>query len=184
MSRLSLSTADQWLKWMSTAPCLMWRPLSATWVTCCAQVGVGTVPLPPNIAWPGESWVNSCLCSPPATYTAYIHLAMLHDSETQGPNASYPDLQWLHRNDCLIICWICGTKYWDETTLASLLQKLGTEDIAAVLRSWHFRWSGHVQHAIVLYQIHHRLHNSPKGGWVSEWLSLMAFLGQLTMRSM
>ena len=33
------------LKWMSTAPCLMWKPLSATLVICCALVGAVTVPL-------------------------------------------------------------------------------------------------------------------------------------------
>ena len=33
---------------MSPAPCLIWRPLSTTWVTCCAPV-----PFPPDVAWPG-----------------------------------------------------------------------------------------------------------------------------------
>ena len=34
-ARLSPSVADQRLNWMSTAPWLMWRPLSAIWVMLC-----------------------------------------------------------------------------------------------------------------------------------------------------
>ena len=59
--------ADQWLKRMSTVPCLMWRPHSATLVTCCALVGAVTVPLVPDAVWPGESWGNPCLSSAPGT---------------------------------------------------------------------------------------------------------------------
>ena len=58
---LSPLTAELWLKWMSTAPCLMWRPLSATSVAYCTLVGAVTVPLPPDVAWPGEISGNSCL---------------------------------------------------------------------------------------------------------------------------
>ena len=32
-ARLGLSTEDQCLRWMLTKPCLMWRPLSSTWMT-------------------------------------------------------------------------------------------------------------------------------------------------------
>ena len=53
MVRLGPSAADLWLKWVSIAPDLMWRPPSATWVTCCAPVGVVAVTLPPDVAWPG-----------------------------------------------------------------------------------------------------------------------------------
>ena len=53
MVRLGPSAADLWLKWVSMAPDLMWRPPSATWVTCCAPVGVVAVTLPPDVAWPG-----------------------------------------------------------------------------------------------------------------------------------
>ena len=48
-------TIDQWLKWMSMAPCLIWRPLSPTWVTCCAPVVAVTMPLPPDVVCPGKS---------------------------------------------------------------------------------------------------------------------------------
>ena len=61
MVRLGQSIAEPWLKWMSTAPCLMWRPPSATWVTCCALVGAVTVPKPSDVAWPGESSRNHYL---------------------------------------------------------------------------------------------------------------------------
>ena len=67
-------TAELWLKWMSTAPCLIRRPLSAIWVTCCASMGAVTVSLMIDALWPGEISVNSCLSKPPDTsclrYTA------------------------------------------------------------------------------------------------------------------
>ena len=64
---LDPSTAYQWLKWMLNAPTLMWRLLSAIWVTCCALVVAVTVPLPPDAVWPGESSRSYCLSSPPGT---------------------------------------------------------------------------------------------------------------------
>ena len=45
----------------------MWRPLSAAWVTYCAPVGAVTVPLLPDVAWPGKSAGKSNLSSPPST---------------------------------------------------------------------------------------------------------------------
>ena len=41
--------------------------------------------------------------------------------------------------------WVCGTKDRDETPSASLLQKLGIEDITSVHCCWQLRWYGHVQ---------------------------------------
>ena len=61
------STADQWPKWMSKAPSLMWRTFSAIWKTCCAVVGAVTAPLLPDAAWLRESSGNYCLSSPPGT---------------------------------------------------------------------------------------------------------------------
>ena len=58
---LGLLMAELWLRWISTAPCLMWKPLSATEVICYAPVGAVTVPLLPDVVWPGESSGNSCL---------------------------------------------------------------------------------------------------------------------------
>ena len=40
MASLGLLTANQWLKWMLKAPSLIWRLLSAVWVTCCAPVAL------------------------------------------------------------------------------------------------------------------------------------------------
>ena len=42
----------QWMAelWMSMAPCLMWKPLSATYVISCTPVA-----LLPDVVWPGES---------------------------------------------------------------------------------------------------------------------------------
>ena len=45
----------QTVKWMSTAPCLMWKPLSATQVICCALVGAVTVPSFPDVVWPADT---------------------------------------------------------------------------------------------------------------------------------
>ena len=55
------------------------------------------------------------------------------------------ELQWLRRNDSPMIYWIDGTIDRDETTSALLLQKLGMEDITAVLHSQRLRWYGYVQ---------------------------------------
>ena len=46
--------AELWLKWMSMAPSLMLKPLSATLVICCTQVGAATVPLLPDAVWSGK----------------------------------------------------------------------------------------------------------------------------------
>ena len=51
--RLGLSLAELW---MSMAPCLMWKPLSTTYVISCTPV-----PLLPDVVWPGESSGYSCL---------------------------------------------------------------------------------------------------------------------------
>ena len=73
-------------------------------------------------------------------YITSVCWARLHSSETWGLNT--PDLQRFFCNDHAMIHWICGTKDWHETSLASLLQKLGIEDITAVLHTQRLRWSG------------------------------------------
>ena len=74
-----------------------------------------------------------------------VCLAMLHGSETWGTKE--PELRQLHCNDRAMICWICGIKGRDETSSASLLQKLDIKDITLVLRCRRLRWYGHVQRA-------------------------------------
>ena len=82
------SVAELWLKWMSMAPWLMWRPPSATWMTCCALVGAMTVLLPPEVAQPVESSENFCPSSDTSHQrceskcTTLVCSAMLYDSET------------------------------------------------------------------------------------------------------
>ena len=61
MVRLGPLMTKLWPKWMSTASCLMWRSLSATYVICCAPVGSLTVPFLPDVDWPRKSSGNSCL---------------------------------------------------------------------------------------------------------------------------
>ena len=78
-------------------------------------------------------------------FTTCVRSVMLYGSETWGLKDT--GLQQLRRNDRAMIRWICGTKVRDETPSVSLLQKLGIEDIAAVLCSRRLRWYGHVQRA-------------------------------------
>ena len=59
--------------------------------------------------------------------------AMLQGSETCGPNN--PELQQPQGNDRVMINWIYGTKPKNKAPSASLLKKLGTEDITSVLYS-------------------------------------------------
>ena len=75
-------------------------------------------------------------------FDACVRSAMLHGSETWGPNTV--DLQRLRRNDRSMIRWICGVRPQDEITSAALLAKLGLVDIATALRSRRLRWYGHV----------------------------------------
>ena len=65
---------------------------------------------------------------------------MLHGSESWGS-----EMRRLQRNDCAMILWICGIKDRDETPSASLLLKLGIDDISSVLRCQRVRLYGHVQ---------------------------------------
>ena len=78
-------------------------------------------------------------------YSACVRSAMLHGSETWGPNAA--DLQRLRRNDRSMIRWICGVKDRQEVPSDQLLRKLGICEITAVLRCRRLRWAGHVARA-------------------------------------
>ena len=53
----------------------------------------------------------------------------------------------LRRNDRAMIGWMCHTKVGDEIDSKLLLQKLGIDDIEAVLRCRRLRWYGHMQRA-------------------------------------
>ena len=67
-------------------------------------------------------------------YTTSIYLAVLHSSETWGPNAS--DLQWLCLNDRTMICWICGTKGWDKTPGNHYSRNLALRIISNLSQTW------------------------------------------------
>ena len=58
-----------------------------------------------------------------------------------------PEMGQLCRNDHAMIRWISGIRDRDEAPLASLLLKLGIEDITSVLYCQWLRWYGHVQWA-------------------------------------
>ena len=79
-------------------------------------------------------------------FMACVCSAMLHGSETWGPNIlDLLDLKQLCCNDRAMIRWICCTKDRVETYSVSLLQKIGIQDITAVLCSGRLGWYGHVQ---------------------------------------
>ena len=56
-------------------------------------------------------------------FSACVRSALLHGSETWAPTAS--DLQRLHRNDRVMIRWICGVKPHDKVPMETLYIKLG-----------------------------------------------------------
>ena len=74
-------------------------------------------------------------------FSTCVHTAMLHGSETWGPNSA--DLQRLRRNDRSMIRWICGVGPRDDTSTEDLLTKLGLVGIEKVLRSRWLSWYGH-----------------------------------------
>ena len=78
-------------------------------------------------------------------YSSCVRSAMLHGSETWGPNAS--ELQRLRRNDRSMVRWICGVSANDDIPSDQLLEKLGLADITTVLRCGRLRWAGHVERA-------------------------------------
>ena len=96
-------------------------------------------------------------------YEACVHRAMLHGSETWGPNNL--ELQRLHRYDHIIFLWICGIKDRGERPSASLLQKLGIQDIMVLADQ--MAWPCTTAH--VLYQIYHKLSDSQKGRPRKTW---------------
>ena len=110
-----IRAVGQWLKWMLTAPCLMWRPLFATRMTCSVRMGAVTVQLVPDGAWPMESLAHpqyqaalyqdvplTTRCTQPAFF-------WLSSTEAKHNKLNASDLQWLHSN-CCMIRWICGAK--------------------------------------------------------------------------
>ena len=66
--------------------------------------GTVTVPLSPDAVRPGESSRTYCRSSRGNVNTACVCSAMLHGSDTWGPNTS--DLEWLRRKDRAMIRWI------------------------------------------------------------------------------
>ena len=47
-------------------------------------------------------------------------------------------------NDCSMIHWICNVHIEDQTKSASLLEKLGINELSSALRYNRLRWFGHV----------------------------------------
>ena len=83
--RLRLSMGGQWIKWMLAAPCVIWRPLWETLVTCCVPVGAVAVALLLGAAWPEVSSGHSCPSSPPDLLPrpcGNINMACIQGSET------------------------------------------------------------------------------------------------------
>ena len=90
----------------------------------CSGELVVAMALPPAVCGWGE--VQEPLACPhhqaPFTtrfFATCVLSVMLYSSKTWEPNASA--LQHSRLNDCDMICWICGTKHWDETLPVLLL---------------------------------------------------------------
>ena len=140
--------AKLWLKWMPTAPGLMPKPLSATFVIHCAPVGAVTVPLlPETLACPNlqtplaqDLWQGVHVCG-------LCLLSCVPWLQNVG-TIEAPELQQLCCNHHAMICWIWGIKDRDETPSTSLIQKLDTKHITSLLCCRRLRWYGHVQCAI------------------------------------
>ena len=78
-------------------------------------------------------------------YSSCVRSAMLHGSETWGPNAS--ELQRLCLNDRSMVRWICGVSAHDDIPSDQLLEKLGQTDNTTVIRCGRLQWAGHVERA-------------------------------------
>ena len=93
-------TAELWLIWtwcyMSDMLCSGWGCESATAAKYCVAWGKFRNILPVLTTKRLSPKICSKVCE------ACVHAAMLHGSETWGPNT--PDLQLLHCNDCAIFC--------------------------------------------------------------------------------
>jgi hypothetical protein len=76
-------------------------------------------------------------------YSTCVRSVMLHGSETWA--ASSKTLNRLRRNDRAMIRWICRVRPQDDISSDCLLEKLGIEDIVAVLQGSRMRWLGHVE---------------------------------------
>ena len=115
------------------------------------QGAAATAPLPAAVVPHGgssESLLTSRHISPKSrgqVYSSCVRSAMLHGSETWGPNAS--ELQRLRQNDRSMVRWICGVSAHDDIPSDQLLEKLGLADITTVLRWGRLRWAGHVERA-------------------------------------
>src|SRR6056300_1127346 len=76
-------------------------------------------------------------------YSTCVRSVMLHGTETWA--VSSKNVNRLRRNDRAMIRWICRVRPKDDVSSDSLLEKLGINDIEAVLRSSRLRWLGHVE---------------------------------------
>ena len=135
------------------ALCRTLKPPSATWAKCSKPVAAVIQLSPPGAAWHEASSGNCYLSSRRATShprcmgrsEACIHSAMLHSSETWGPNAS--NLQHLGCTNRSMNHWICGVNKHDEVPSDQLLLKLGLHDVTVILHSRRLRWFSHAQRA-------------------------------------
>ena len=59
--------------------------------------------------------------------------------------ATQEDVSCLHRNDMMMIRWICSTKLTEKIPSDELKSQLGLCSIENVLRRGRLRWYGHLQ---------------------------------------
>ena len=151
--------AELCLKWMSTARCLMWKPLSAIQVICCAPVGGLWQCHCCQMLWGLRKVQETLAClnhqtpltqDPWQDYGACVRSAMLHGSETWVPKE--PELRWLCRNSR----WICVIRDRRNTLRFTATERWCRLDCIGPLLSATQMvrpcTTGHV-----LYEIYHRL---------------------------
>ena len=141
------SKAQLWLQWISMVSCLMWRLLSANWVTCVWTV---RMTLLPKFVWPGEGSENSWLSLSPDTF----HLRYAARCKKPYFAQACP---MVTEHGTPLTCSSSTTRImpWSAQSVASKPETKHFQlhcysnwefgDITAVLHSRQLRWYGNVQ---------------------------------------
>ena len=176
--------AEPWLKWMSTAPCLMRKPLPATWAICCDRA---------IAVWCCVAWGKFGKLLPILTirhiYSAYVArctwpaFAQLCSMAAKCGDQRNPNFGG---SDAMTVPWSVGSVASKTETKksASILMKLGIKDITSLLRCQRLRWYSHAQrdtscraavrHSLVLPTPLNGTRTWPQykmdmGGWIECW---------------
>ena len=76
-------------------------------------------------------------------YRSCVQKTLLHGTETWP--AKMEDIQRLERAEKSMVRWMCGVSLKKGCRSEDLLQRLGVENIASVMKRGRLRWYGHVE---------------------------------------